>query len=192
MSIYLYHDQPHLLSFEAEIVATRPGAIALSVSALHPGGGGQVSDRAEARHQHGAARIMNVVQEDGRYWHVLDRPDELQGKVEIRIDEEHRFRVSQLHTDTHILNALVFQSFSGALVTGCQINADGTARMDFDLPAADNDLLRGLEPLLNDRSFGKKLRCARYTSPQMKRGTLKGLSGVCRWHLPRLRMVALG
>lgn len=42
------------------------------------------------------------------------------------------------------------QRFDGALVTGAQINADGTARMDFDLPDADNDELRKLEPRVND------------------------------------------
>ena len=40
----------------------------------------------------------------------------------------------QLHTGTHILNALVFQQFDGALVTGVQMAEDGTARMDFDVP----------------------------------------------------------
>ena len=56
----------------------------------------------------------------------------------------------ELHTDLHILNALVFQAFDGALVTGVQMNADGTARIDFDLPDADNDRLRALEPAIND------------------------------------------
>jgi misacylated tRNA(Ala) deacylase len=56
----------------------------------------------------------------------------------------------QLHTGTHILNALVFQSFDGALVTGVQMAADGTARMDFDLPGADNDRLRALDGPIND------------------------------------------
>ena len=56
----------------------------------------------------------------------------------------------QLHTDTHMLNALVFQQFDGALVTGVQMAEDGTARMDFDLPAADNDRLRALEGPIND------------------------------------------
>ncbi len=84
------------------------------------------------------------------YWHQLDKPVELQGTVAIRIDAERRSRVSQLHTDTHILNALVYQSFAGALVTGCQINGDGSARMDFDLPEADNERLRALEPAVNE------------------------------------------
>lgn len=72
------------------------------------------------------------------------------GEVEVRIDRDHRARVAQLHTDSHILNALVFERFPGTLVTGAQINADGTGRMDFDLSAVDNEILRGLDAGVND------------------------------------------
>ena len=51
----------------------------------------------------------------------------------MRVDAEHRRRVAQLHTDSHVLNALVYDRWPGTLVTGAQINADGTGRMDFDL-----------------------------------------------------------
>ena len=56
----------------------------------------------------------------------------------------------QLHTDLHIVNALAFQAFDGALVTGAQIGDDGTARIDLDLPGADSDRVRALEPAIND------------------------------------------
>jgi misacylated tRNA(Ala) deacylase len=56
--------------------------------------------------------------------------------------------MTELHTATHVLNAHVFLGFDGALVTGAQMLADGTARMDFDLPDADNDRLRAMEPAL--------------------------------------------
>jgi misacylated tRNA(Ala) deacylase len=36
------------------------------------------------------------------------------------------------------------------LVTGAQINADGTGRMDFDLSEIDNDVLRALDGGVND------------------------------------------
>jgi misacylated tRNA(Ala) deacylase len=150
MSIYLCHERPDLLEFETAIVDSRPGAVVLARSALHPGGGGQVPDRARLMHAQGEAQIVDVSLERGRYWHVLDQKIELHGEVAISIDGPHRLRVAQLHTNTHILNALVFRHFEGALVTGAQINADGTARMDFDLPDVDNDRLRALEPELND------------------------------------------
>ena len=151
MSVYLCHERPDLLDFETEIVASRPGAVVLARSALHPGGGGQVPDLARLMHRDGEARIVDVSLERGRYWHVLDSAVELPaGPVAVSIDGAHRSRVAQLHTDTHILNALVYQHFEGALVTGAQINGDGTARMDFDLPDVENDRLRSLEPELND------------------------------------------
>lgn len=149
-SVYLCHEHPDLLDFETEVIDARPGAVVLARSALHPGGGGQVADRATLTHANGVVRIVDVSLEGGRYWHVLDQPLHLEGSVWVSIDAAHRSRVAQLHTDTHILNALVFREFAGALVTGAQINADGTARMDFDLPEVDNDQLRALEPAVND------------------------------------------
>jgi misacylated tRNA(Ala) deacylase len=53
------------------------------------------------------------------------------------------------HTAAHVLNALVYQEFAGALVTDAQISADGTGRLDLDLPDVDNKRLRELEPRLN-------------------------------------------
>lgn len=150
MAIYGYHEHPDVLVFDANVVDSQPGRVALDRSLLHPGGGGQVSDRAKMTFQDGDACIVNVVHEGGRYWHILDRAITITGESRIEIDAAHRLRVAQLHTITHVLNALVFQRFDGALVTGAQINADGTARMDFDLPDADNDELRKLEPRVNE------------------------------------------
>ena len=149
MTVYGYHEQPDVLEFETEVIDTRPGAIVLERSLLHPGGGGQVSDRALLRFGSDSIEIVDVSLEGGRYWHVLASPILVTGKVHVAIDAVHRSRVAQLHTDTHILNALVFRYFDGALVTGAQIAADGTGRMDFDLPEVDNDVLRRLEPELN-------------------------------------------
>jgi Ser-tRNA(Ala) deacylase AlaX len=76
--------------------------------------------------------------------------------------------MAQLHTSTHILNALVFQEFQGALVTGAQLNADGTARLDFDLPDADNDRLRGpLETAITTWS-ARTFLCVTSTCPRTR------------------------
>jgi misacylated tRNA(Ala) deacylase len=83
-------------------------------------------------------------------WLRLNSEDIPTGAVHVRIDRDARARIAQMHTNTHILNALVFSSFEGALVTGAQIYDDGTARIDFDLPDTDNDSLRVLERGLND------------------------------------------
>jgi len=79
-------------------------------------------------------------------WHVLaDFALEVSGPVVMRVDAERRARVAQLHTDSHVLNAIVYDRFPGTLVTGAQINDDGTGRMDFDLSEVDNEVLRGLD-----------------------------------------------
>ena len=81
---------------------------------------------------------------------MLAEPVVPTGPVVVRVDAQRRSRVAQLHTDSHILNALVFERFPGTLVTGAQINDDGTGRMDFDLSEIDNDVLRGLDAAVNE------------------------------------------
>ena len=158
MAIYLCHEQPELLVHDAEIVAVRPGAVALSRSAFHPGGGGQVSDRGHITWSDGPGGSVEVtgIEVDGDvWWHLIDQdvaPSGVvpSGVVQVRVDGEHRHRVASLHTMSHVLNAFVFDEFAGALVTGAQINGDGTGRMDFDLPEVDNERVRALEAPVND------------------------------------------
>ncbi|MBA3605579.1 MAG: alanyl-tRNA editing protein [Actinomycetota bacterium] len=149
MAVYLCHEFPDLYEHEAEVVAALPGRVVLDRSALHPGGGGQVSDVGWLEHGGGVVPIVGVETVDGEVWHVLGEDVEPSGPVMVRVDADHRSPVAQLHTDSHVLNALVYDRFPGTLVTGAQINADGTGRMDFDLSAIDNDVLRGLDAGVN-------------------------------------------
>ncbi len=151
MAIYLCHEEPDLSTHDADVVASRPGAVALDRSAFHPGGGGQVSDVGTVEWSGGRASVTHIEIEGDTWWHVLDDDcAELSGTVRVTIDAEHRLGVASLHTVSHVLNAYVFEEFSGALVTGAQIAGDGRGRMDFDLPAVDNDRLRSLEAPIND------------------------------------------
>ncbi len=149
-SRYLCHEQPDLLEFETVVVDARPGAIVLARSAFYPGGGGQLPDRGLVRWMGGAVRVERLEDEADKLWHILAEPVEIHGSVEGVIDAAFRRLMCQLHTDLHILNGLVYQEFEGALVTGVQMAPDGTARIDFDLPAGDNNKLRALEPAIND------------------------------------------
>ena len=151
MTRYFCHEHPDILILETRVVEVRPGGVVLEQSPFHPGGGGQLADRGLLRWHGGEVRVTGIEAAGaGRYWHLLADGAELAGAVEATVDAGFRSMMTQLHTDTHILNALVFQHFQGALVTGAQLNEDGTARMDFDLPDADNDRLRALEPEIND------------------------------------------
>jgi len=144
MSRYFCHEYPEVLLVETRVVEARPGAVLLEQSPFHPGGGGQLADRGVLRWSGGEARVARIEVEAGRHWHLITEPVEIAGAVQAVVDPVFRSMMAQLHTDTHVLNALVFQRFQGALVTGAQLNEDGTARMDFDLPEADNDRLRAL------------------------------------------------
>jgi misacylated tRNA(Ala) deacylase len=156
MAIYLCHEQPDLYRHEAQVVASRPGAIALDRSAFHPGGGGQVGDVGSIEWSTGRAAVTHIEIDGDTWWHVLADvpPDGTQPTsgvtVEVTVDAEHRLAIASLHTVSHVLNAFVFEEFSGALVTGAQITGDGRGRMDFDLPAVDNDRLRALQDPIND------------------------------------------
>jgi misacylated tRNA(Ala) deacylase len=150
MAVYLCHEQPELYEHGATVVDAAPGRVALDRSAFHPGGGGQVSDVGTIEHAGGVVAVTGIETVDDVVWHLLGADVALAGDVVVRIDADHRSRVAQLHTDSHILNAIVFDRWPGTLVTGAQINADGTGRMDFDLTEVDNDALRGLDAGVND------------------------------------------
>jgi len=150
MSRYFCHDHPDVLALDTSILDARPGAVVLAESPLHPGGGGQLADRGALAWASGETRITGFETIDGRLWHLLADPVEPGGTVRITVDAAFRAAQTELHTGAHVLNALVYQQFNGALLTGAQLGDDGTARCDFDLPDVDNDRLRALEGALND------------------------------------------
>jgi misacylated tRNA(Ala) deacylase len=147
---YFCHEQPDTLTLETRVVDARPGGVVLERTPFYPGGGGQLTDRGVLRWTGGESRVTAIEADGGRFWHVLADRIEMSGTVEAAVDPGFRTMMTELHTGTHVLNALVFQQFQGALVTGAQLNDDGTARMDFDLPDADHDRLRALEAPIND------------------------------------------
>jgi misacylated tRNA(Ala) deacylase len=150
MAVYLCHEQPDLYEHAATVIDAAPGRVVLDRSALHPGGGGQVSDIGTIEHAGGMVAVTGIDTVDDVVWHLLDGDVAIEGDVVVRVDAEHRSRVAQLHTDSHVLNAIVYDRWPGTLVTGAQINADGTGRMDFDLSEVDNDALRGLDAGVNE------------------------------------------
>jgi misacylated tRNA(Ala) deacylase len=146
-----YHQHPEVMVLESEVVEAHQGRVRLAQSPFYAGGGGQLADRGTLQWTGGDVAVAGFETVGGRLWHVLADPAaELAGAVQARVDPDFRQTMRELHTATHILNALVYQMFNGALVTGAQMNNDRTARLDFDLPEADNEKLRALEGPIND------------------------------------------
>ena len=150
MSRYFCHEHPETLILATAVADSRPGRVRLAATPFYPGGGGQLADRGVLRWSGGEVAVTGIDAADGQLWHLLAAPVEIAGTVEIEVDAAFRRLMRELHTDLHIINALAFQHFDGALVTGAQMNEDGTARIDLDLPGADNDRLRALEPAINE------------------------------------------
>jgi len=153
MPRYFCHENPDLLAHSATIVAARDDAVLLDRSAFYPGGGGQLPDRGTLTIDGRTYAVTDLEAADTGFWHRLDGgadPSLAAGhSVEVAVDEAFRDRMKQIHTALHILNALVYQEFDGALTAGVQMADDDTARIDFDLPGADNARLRALEPRIN-------------------------------------------
>jgi misacylated tRNA(Ala) deacylase len=150
MAHYFCHDHPETLTLETAVTDAKPGRVVLAATPFYPGGGGQPADLGILRWPGGEVAVTGFETSGGKLWHLLADVVELSGPVEAVVEPAFRQTMRQLHTATHILNAFVYQQFDGALVTGVQMAGDGTARMDFDIPEADNDRLRGLEAPIND------------------------------------------
>ncbi|WP_119166255.1 alanyl-tRNA editing protein [Algihabitans albus] len=146
---YFCQDNPTVLALETEVIEQRGTKILLAESPFYPGGGGQLADLGRLRWSDGEVAIAGFQERAGRLWLDLVKAVPLPRRVEALVDPEFRSKQAQLHSDLHIVNALVFRQFDGALVTGAQMNADGTARVDFDIPGADSAALRALEPEIN-------------------------------------------
>lgn len=144
------HDHPDTSRLGATVRQHRPGEVLLSQHPFYPGGGGQLPDRGVIRWSGGIAPVQGFREVAGELWIQVPADADLSGEVEAEVDGAFRQEMRELHTDLHLLNALVYRDFDGALVTGVQMNDDRTARIDFDLPDADNDRLRALEAELND------------------------------------------
>ena len=126
MSRYYCHDHPDVLTLETRVVDARPGAVALEASPFHPGGGGQLADRGRIGWQSGEARVTGFEVTDGRVWHLLaEALERAAGSTSRWIPRSGP--PAELHTATHILNALVYRNFDGALITGAQLATDLTA-----------------------------------------------------------------
>jgi misacylated tRNA(Ala) deacylase len=150
MSRPFYHEHPDVQAVETAVLYAAPGRVVLADSPFFPGGGGQLPDKGLIRWNGGDVLVTGFESVDGQTWLLLAEPIEVAGSVVAAVDPTFRQIMRELHTSAHLLNAFVYQQFNGALVTGAQINGDGTARLDFDLPDADNDRLRALEGPIND------------------------------------------
>lgn len=149
MSRPIWFDDPDLHVLETRVVDRRPGAVRLERSPFFPGGGGQLADRGRLAWAGGEAAVSGLETDAaGGLWHRIDGEAPPEGAVVATIDADFRWMMRELHTLAHVLNAIVHRTFDGALLTGAQLSADRSFRVDFDVVGVDPNALRALqEPL---------------------------------------------
>jgi len=150
MPRYFCQDHPDQLELETTVLATRPGAVLLGQSPFFPGGGGQLADRGILEWSGGVLEVERLEPAPDGLWHVLAEPVTVHGYVRAKVEPEFRRLMCELHTLAHVLNSIVYRDFGGALLTGAQLAADGTFRVDFDMPGVYPDWLRSLDGPVND------------------------------------------
>lgn len=141
---------PEILELDVDVLDTRPGAVLLAQTPVFPGGGGQLPDKASIQWSNGEADIRAMTPDAQGWWHEFEGTAEIVDRVRVSVNAEFRRLMCELHTLAHVANSVVFQNFGGALLTGAQLSADGTFRVDFDLTGADADKLRALAGPIND------------------------------------------
>lgn len=120
-SAKLFLEDPYLRAFDAEVVASREGACALSRTAFYPGGGGQPADRGAVAAL-GERLPVEEVREDeaGVVWHRLGRDLPPGTAVRGELDWPWRHALMRAHALMHVVNT-VARDWLGGVITGVQL-----------------------------------------------------------------------
>jgi len=140
MTERLYYKDCYLREFRALVVdaADDGRRVCLDRTAFYPTSGGQPFDSGTL----GGAAVIDVVDEDGRVVHVLDRsiaPGEIAGEI----DWTRRFDHMQQHTGQHLLSA-VFEELFGISTVSFHMGAT-VSTIDVSAPALDAKQIERVE-----------------------------------------------
>lgn len=147
----LYLSDAYLTEFEATVVATREGAVALDRTALYPTGGGQPHDTGTLVSDGQTWAITGVKKEGPVAWHSLSGDsDELpavgasgQGTV----DWDRRHELMRTHTAMHILCGVIWNEWSKSVTGGNMEPLSG--RMDFEFDPLPEGFAARVTELVN-------------------------------------------
>ena len=149
MTSKLYLADSYLREFDATVLETADGWLALSATAFFPRGGGQPPDRGHLVFAGRCFEVTDVREDDtGRVWHRVEAADSVGGAVRGVIDWPYRYALMRHHGLMHVANAVAFRHLGG-IITGVQIGAE-RSRIDFKLPGFSREGIPEFERLVND------------------------------------------
>ncbi|MFM8956938.1 MAG: alanyl-tRNA editing protein [Actinomycetota bacterium] len=145
MTELLYLRDAYLASFEATVVASRDGAVALDRTAFYPTGGGQPHDEGKL----GDLAVTDVRKEGELVWHTVVGAAPSEGaRMHGAIDWERRHRLMRTHTAMHVLCGVIWNEWQ-VPVTGGNMEPR-SARMDFVFDPLPDGFAARVEQLVND------------------------------------------
>ncbi len=98
----LYYENPKLFEFTARVIGVEGDKVVLDRTAFYPESGGQDCDRGFLIVNGKRIRVLDVQEEDGVVYHVVDGSVSF-GEVRCVIDAERRLRHMRHHSATHLL-----------------------------------------------------------------------------------------
>ncbi len=101
----LYYENPYMREFEAEVIYSKDGELALDATAFYPEGGGQPADTGILVHDGEEYRVKDVQKFGEVVIHYIDGSIPVGTKVRGVIDWERRERLMRNHTAEHVLLA---------------------------------------------------------------------------------------
>lgn len=145
MTELLYLRDAYQVSFNATVVDTREGAVALDRTAFYPTGGGQPHDTGLLA----GLTVVDVRKEGDLVWHSLDGGPlpSVDDVVEGTIDWDRRHRLMRTHTALHVLCGVIWNEWR-VPVTGGNMEPLA-ARMDFEFDPVPDGFGPRIEELVN-------------------------------------------
>lgn len=145
---YLHMEDSYLRAFDASVIAQADQAVQLDRTVFFPGGGGQPSDSGRLSWPGGETHVVNVKEENGAPWHLVEGPVPRLGQmVHGELDWERRYAIMRYHSALHVLVGTVYHLYN-ARVTGVAIYPD-RARMDFSLADLSQERVAAIETETN-------------------------------------------
>lgn len=171
MTKKLYYENQYIKEFKAEIldIKEKDGKfhVVLDETAFFPGGGGQHCDKGNID----VHKVLDVYEEDGVIYHVVDKKPIKIHKVPCSIDWANRFDGMQQHLGQHVLSGCFFDLFN-ANTFGFHLGKE-ICTVDIEGPM-DEEKIRTAEKMANEVIFNNlKVEFSFPTKSELKKLKLR-------------------